>query len=233
MNVLKWLKSKNCEIAPRSFAKAVSNDNFPIVEFLKEINCEVNEEVSFTAILKNNLDVLKWLKSKNCEIAPRSFSLAVKNDNLEIVTYLEEIKCYIPGNILDDAFFSGNKKIIQHFLDLGYTSITKETIKNASFSGKVENVDWILDLCVKFDIELTIKDIPNPEGIFHKMRCFLENLIRDLSWKNSSTVNASGSMKFVNNPDTIGNYLPSDNQAISSPNFGNIFETDYNVFMHL
>lgn len=234
LSFMKWCVENGLRLTERVFKIAAGTGDFEILKWLNKESCPMDSSVSLEAVSSCNLDVLKWLHLINCPIESNSFSEAVRRNDLKIIDFLTSINTPISKNILDDAFMACNEEIIQNLLDKGYNKLTGNAIKNASLTGNTDHIDRILCLSSKFNIQFKSSDIVITGNIKHNMRVYLEAIKRDFMIMENSI----GSTKFVNDPDTIGNYLStgytndnlyafgnnfSDFQAYTNPNLNDIY----------
>lgn len=227
LSFMKWCAENGLRLTERVFKIAVGTGDFEILKWLNNEACPKDSTASLAAVSSHNLDVLKWLYIVNCPIESNSFSEAVKINDLKIIDFLTNINAPVSKNILDDAFMACNEEIIQDLLDKGYNKLTGDAIKNASLTGNTDYIDRILYLSSKFNIQFKSSDITITGNIKHNMRVYLEAIKRDFMIMENSL----GSTKFVNDPDTIGNYLCTGYTNDNLYAFGNDF-SDFNVHVN-
>ena len=83
LDIMKWLKSKDCPWDDRVFTISSRNRNFCIMKWLKENGCPWNEFTFAAAAWSGNLANMKWLKKNDCPWSETTFSAAVDNGKLE------------------------------------------------------------------------------------------------------------------------------------------------------
>ena len=95
---------------------AVSAGNMNVLKYLKEKNCAWDSSVCAAAAVKENFDVLKWLHENGCPWDHETMEIAAKCGNLKMVQYLIENRCPFSPDyalLIEYAVKGGNLELIK------------------------------------------------------------------------------------------------------------------------
>ena len=93
LDIMKWLKSKDCAWDERVFTISSKNGNLSIMRWLKENGCPWNEFTFAAAAFNGDLEIMKWLKQNDCPWSAATLTSAVENGRLENIKWLKEKGC--------------------------------------------------------------------------------------------------------------------------------------------
>mmetsp|Transcript_22051 Transcript_22051/g.31597 ORF Transcript_22051/g.31597 Transcript_22051/m.31597 type:complete len:299 (+) Transcript_22051:39-935(+) len=97
LDIMKWLKSKDCAWDERVFTISSQNGNLFVMKWLKETGCPWVARTFSAAALYGYLENMKWLNENNCPWGATTFAAAADNGRLENLKWLKEKSC--PWNL--------------------------------------------------------------------------------------------------------------------------------------
>lgn len=140
MDVLLWLKSRNCPFSEESIKSASDKSHYDVVKWLHAEGMR-HPHVTVNAAYDGNLDMLKWLLDEKVHFTSSPAALAAEQGHLHVLKWLHENNLPLDIRVKKNALFYKYKAILEW---LRKEKIVLEKCADASQNSYVESeIYWM------------------------------------------------------------------------------------------
>ena len=143
LNVLRWLRVRNCPWDEDTCTGAAKGGHLEILKWLQSEGCPWDEDTCAGAAEGGHLDILRWLRSEGCPWDEFTCVRAAEGGNLEILKWLQSEGCPWDEDTCTGAVEGGHLDVLEHAIGEGCEWNIGKLLAVAARKGHVHILSWL------------------------------------------------------------------------------------------